>query len=186
MLQRKPRVMNISCSSENRGFFIFLQNLYKKEGSTFFLSFFLAFHSFVSRSISSCPFFVSAASLLPSTILVYIHLVFVTWPPSVLEERGGGGGGRVKRFTPSNAKLCNRNFLIRFTVEGKKREFILKMQNQPQCRLLLSDKAGEPIKEIRTSKIKYVQKQNVVRTSCIKEKNSTGRLSILFCRFHLK
>ncbi|PHJ19626.1 hypothetical protein CSUI_006545 [Cystoisospora suis] len=83
-------------------------------------------------------------------------------PDAVLDERGGGGGGgRVKRFTPSNAKLCNRNFLIRFTVEGKKREFILKMQNQPQCRLLLSDKAGEPIKEIRTSKIKYVQKQNV-------------------------
>ncbi|KEP64850.1 UNVERIFIED_CONTAM: hypothetical protein HHA_203160 [Hammondia hammondi] len=100
-------------------------------------------------------------------------------PDEVLQGRGGAGC--VKRFTPSSAKLCNRNFLIRFFIDGKGREFVLKLQNQPHCRLLLCDKAGEPIKEIRTTRIKYIQRQNVRVEVYVKtERNEMSSLSFEF------
>ncbi|EPR61658.1 hypothetical protein TGPRC2_203160 [Toxoplasma gondii TgCatPRC2] len=100
-------------------------------------------------------------------------------PDEVLQGRGGAGC--VKRFTPSSAKLCNRNFLIRFFIDGKGREFVLKLQNQPHCRLLLCDKSGEPIKEIRTTRIKYIQRQNVRVEVYVKtERNEMSSLSFDF------
>ncbi|CBZ52389.1 conserved hypothetical protein [Neospora caninum Liverpool] len=100
-------------------------------------------------------------------------------PDEVLQGRGGAGC--VRRFTPSNAKLCNRNFLIRFIIDGKGREFILKLQNQPYCRLLLCDKAGEPIKEIRTTRVKYIQRQDMTVEVYVKtERNEMSSLSFEF------
>lgn len=69
----------------------------------------------------------------------------------------------VKRFTPSRAKLRNRNFRVFFVLEGRRQEFLLKLVNDPACRILLCDRAGRELKEILTSRIKYMQRQDVVR-----------------------
>ncbi|KAL8275451.1 hypothetical protein Esti_000663 [Eimeria stiedai] len=81
---------------------------------------------------------------------------------------GGGGaalasysGPTVKRFTPSRAKLRNRNFRVFFFIEGRRQEFLLKLLNDPTCRILLCDRAGRDLKEILTSHIKYMQRHEV-------------------------
>ncbi|CDI84713.1 hypothetical protein, conserved [Eimeria praecox] len=71
-------------------------------------------------------------------------------------------GPTVRRFTPSRAKLRNRNFRVFFTIEGRRQEYLLKLLNDPVCRILLCDRSGRELKEIRTSHIKYIQRQDVV------------------------
>eukprot|EP00921_Rhytidocystis_pertsovi_P004082 GHVQ01007055.1.p2 GENE.GHVQ01007055.1~~GHVQ01007055.1.p2 ORF type:complete len:249 (+),score=42.38 GHVQ01007055.1:309-1055(+) len=67
---------------------------------------------------------------------------------------------RVKRFTPSHAKLRNRFFSISFDLQGRRKEFVLKLVNDPDCAVILCDKGGEELKVIPTSKLIYVQRKN--------------------------
>ncbi|KAL8438876.1 hypothetical protein Efla_005356 [Eimeria flavescens] len=70
-------------------------------------------------------------------------------------------GPTVKRFTPSRAKLRNRNFRVFFFIGGRRQEFLLKLLNDPSCRILLCDRAGRELKEILTSHIKYMQRRDI-------------------------
>ncbi|KAL8443281.1 hypothetical protein Emag_005955 [Eimeria magna] len=103
---------------------------------------------------------------LPENEWVLENVLF--FDPQGQKPSGGGGaalanytGPTVKRFTPSRAKLRNRNFRVFFVIEGRRQEFLLKLLNDPTCRILLCDRAGRELKEILTSHIKYMQRQEV-------------------------
>ncbi|XP_026191606.1 uncharacterized protein LOC34618042 [Cyclospora cayetanensis] len=90
-------------------------------------------------------------------------------------------GPTVKRFTPSRAKLRNRNFRVFFNIERRRQEFLLKLVNDPTCRILLCDRAGRELKEILTSRIKYMQRQDV--TAEVYVRTETGDVASLAFEF---
>ncbi|CDI84523.1 hypothetical protein, conserved [Eimeria acervulina] len=90
-------------------------------------------------------------------------------------------GPTVRRFTPSRAKLRNRNFRVFFTIEGRRQEYLLRLLNDPVCRILLCDRSGRELKEIRTSHIKYMQRHDIRTDVYVKtEKGDTASLSFEF------
>ncbi|CDJ59646.1 hypothetical protein, conserved [Eimeria maxima] len=90
-------------------------------------------------------------------------------------------GPTVRRFTPSRAKLRNRNFRVFFNIQGRRQEFLLKLLNDPVCRILVCDRSGRELKEIRTSHIKYMQRQDITAEVYVKtEKGEVASLTFEF------
>lgn len=64
----------------------------------------------------------------------------------------------VRRFTPATAKLRGRQFRIFFVLQGIRREFVLRLINNPHCLLEICTKSGELLRSIPTSRVFYMER----------------------------